>query len=336
MAKTTASEAIVSESIGGTTIPSLKAGEVTVMVCIPAYNEEVAIGSIVLRSRRYADRVVVIDDCSTDGTVEIASLAGAEVVSHQTHMGYGGGVRSAFQVAKQDGADVLILLDGDGQHDPAEIPFLLEALEQDRADVVIGSRFKGTESRGIPFYRKCGIRLITAVTNAGMSAKVSDAQSGFRAFSKKAIEFLDVTECDMGASTEILLESDSLGLKIKEVPVSVRYDLDGSSKHPLVHGLEIVGQLLRYAETEHPITVFGIPGTVLFLIGFIQGLQVVVEYTAGGPASLGLALVSLVLMFLGALSVFTALILHALVGRDPSRGRASVVPGAEGTAQRGA
>ncbi len=298
----------------------------TVMVCIPAHNEEIAIGSVVLNATRYADRVVVIDDCSTDRTAEIATLAGAEVISHEAQLGYGGGLRSAFEIAREEGVDMLVVLDGDGQHNPSELPLLLDPLRRKQADVIIGSRFNGKGDHDMPFYRKAGIWLITHLTNLGLSVDLTDAQSGFRAFSRKAIERIEVNDSDMGASTEMLLRSDSLDLRIKEVPVSVRYDLDGSSKNPVSHGLGVIGQLLRYAETEHPLIVFGVPGAVLFLTGFIQGLQVVVKYAAGEPASLGLGLVSLVLVFMGALSAFTGLILHALVGRSMQQRRRITTP----------
>jgi glycosyltransferase involved in cell wall biosynthesis len=304
-------------SLGTDLVPERR----TVMVCIPAYNEDVAIGSVVLNARRYADRVIVIDDCSTDRTAEIAALAGAEVIQHETQLGYGGSLRTAFLIARREGVDMLVVLDGDGQHNPSEVPLLLEPLRCEEADVIIGSRFNGDQNQDIPLYRKAGIWLITTLTNLGMSTSLTDAQNGFRAFSRKAIQTIQLSESDMGASTEMLLKSSSLDLKIVEVPVTVRYDLDGSTRNPLTHGLGIIGQLLRYAETKHPLTVFGVPGAILFLAGFIQGLQVVVKYASGEPPSLGLGLVSLVLVFLGALSAFTGLILHALVGRTMSQRR---------------
>ncbi len=218
-------------------------------------------------------------------------------------------------MARRLDADVLVILDGDGQHNPEEIPVLVKGIGRGRADVIVGTRFHATQESHIPWYRNLGIQLITRLTNLGMVTKVSDAQSGFRAFSSKAIEALNINELDMGASTELLLESSANGLTIEEVPISVRYDLDGSSKNPLSHGLGILAQLFRYVENKHPLMVFSLPGAIVFISGFLQGLQILVNYESGAPAPLGLALISIVFILIGTLSIYTGMILHAISGR---------------------
>src|SRR5512133_2588974 len=112
-----------------------------IIAAIPALNEETAIGSVVLRTKKYVDDVYVIDDGSTDATSIIAKLAGAHVIRHETNLGKGIGIRDAFLKAREMDADILVCLDGDGQHNPDEIPRLLDPIKNDQADMVIGSRF---------------------------------------------------------------------------------------------------------------------------------------------------------------------------------------------------
>ena len=286
-----------------------------IIACIPAFNEEVAIGSVVIKARDHVDRVIVIDDCSTDDTARIAIQAGAEVVIHPENRGYGGTLKTAFEVARDMRADAMIILDGDGQHNASEIPKLLEPIIDGSAQVVIGGRMHQIDQSGIPGYRKLGIRLITRIANLGMNASVTDSQSGYRAFSKEVIDHLDISDTGMGASTEVLLESSNSGFSIMEVPVSVRYDVGNSSKHPVIHGLGVIGQLVRYAENKHPLLVFSLPGILLFLAGFLLGMEVLYTYSTGTTPSLGRALISMVLIFVGTMSAFTGLLLHAMVGK---------------------
>ena len=283
-----------------------------IIACIPAHNEEVAIGSVVLKTKEHVDRVVVIDDCSSDGTGKVASLAGAEVVTHGQRQGYGGALKTALQIANATRAKGLVVLDGDGQHYPDDIPRLLGPLTRGEADVIIGSRFLQS-NKNVPIHRKLGIKVITKLVNLGMSTPVSDAQSGFRAFSRRAIETLSVSDKGMGASTQMLLDAAHGGLKIVEVPISVRYDVEGSSQNPFSHALGVLGQLVRYAEKKHPLLIFTLPGGILFATGFLQALLALVSYTRGAVVPLGVALISMVLILVGVLSVFTGLMLHAIV-----------------------
>ncbi len=162
--------------------PGFEPARQKVIVAIPAYNEEVAIGSVVLRSLKHADIVIVIDDGSEDRTAEVAKAAGALVLSHAKNEGKGAGIRDAFLYANNSGADVLVLIDGDGQHDPHEIPHLIEPLITEEADLVNGSRFLGAAENNVPRYRRVGQEILTLATNAGTRRKITDTQSGFRAF----------------------------------------------------------------------------------------------------------------------------------------------------------
>src|SRR5439155_16918370 len=134
----------------------------SVLAAIPAFNEQKTIGSIVLTARRYASKVIVVDDGSNDETAWIAEQAGATVVHHPTNRGYGAALRSCFDYARNNDFAVLVILDGDGQHRPEMIPKVAAPISEGKADISIGSRFlDGHHSHGVPRYRKFGIGLIT-------------------------------------------------------------------------------------------------------------------------------------------------------------------------------
>lgn len=213
-----------------------------IIVAIPALNEEVAIGSVVLRSFKYARRVVVIDDGSSDLTAETARLAGADVLSHRANLGKGRCIKDAFEYARKCDADILILIDGDGQHTPEDIPKLVEPILNGEADLVNGSKFISgckTVSK-IPLYRRIGQEVLTLCTNVGMCRRITDTQNGFRAFSRKTFHCFSFAQRGMAIESEMLLDAARCGLRIKEVPIKVRYDVDGSTYNPLVHGISVL------------------------------------------------------------------------------------------------
>lgn len=282
-----------------------------VVAALPAYNEEVAIGSVVLGARNYVDQVVVVDDGSTDRTAEIAEAAGAIVVKHEVNTGYGGAIKGCFEAARTYGADVLVILDGDGQHDPSDIPSLVEPVVQEEADIVIGSRFNGKENK-IPFYRRLGIKTINIFTNVASNGRVTDTQSGFRAYSRRAIDSLDVRDAGMGVSSEILLLARNNGLSIKEKPIFCRYDVEGSTHGALGHGLSVLYSILKFVELERPVISLGLPGLALILIGLALGYNVVEIYAATSQLAVGSALITVMLIVVGMLAIFVSMVLHAI------------------------
>ena len=176
-------------------------------------------------------------------------------------MGYEAAIGSLFRRAREVGADVMVTLDADGQHDPDYIPRLIEPVMRDEADIVIGSRFLADEA-DIPDYRRIGIRIINWVTGRG-SNKISDTQSGFRAYSRKAVEAILPTEMGMGVSREILLKAEERGLRIKEVPLKIIYDVERPSKiNPVTHGLDVIFSTIKHLSVRHPLMFYGIPGTL--------------------------------------------------------------------------
>lgn len=281
------------------------------LVCIPAYNEEKTIGEIVTKSSSYADKVIVCDDGSTDNTAKTAKECGATVISHKKNQGYGAAIITLFDRARQEDADITITLDGDGQHNPDQIPLLINTLQENSVDVVIGSRFLDKDSN-TPGYRKRGIKIITSATNFGTDFKVSDAQSGFRAYSKKAIESIHPTESGMSVSTEILLKISNKGLGLAEVPITISYGDSTSTKRPVPHGVAVLMNTLKFISVKHPIPFYGFPGIALVIIGSIIGYQFLDAYLHKQVIFLGSLMAAIILFLVGTILCVTAVILYSM------------------------
>lgn len=294
---------------------------VDTVAAIPAYNEESTVGSVVERARLHVDEVVVVDDGSTDSTVAAAEQAGATVIEHGTNRGYGATLQTAFSVADDRNADTLVTLDGDGQHDPEDIPKLLARQRESDANVVVGSRFRGDANDHIPRYRRIGLFVINVLTNLSMGvfpfkSWVSDTQSGFRAFDARAIESLADDRTlgdDMSASTDILYHARRNGYAVEEVGTTIHYDgEETSTQNPFFHGLSVVSNILRTVERERPLTFVGLPGIVAVIVGIGLGYWAVVNYIQTGTFPTGIVLVCLFSTFLGSLLSFTGIILHSI------------------------
>ncbi len=215
-----------------------------VIVAIPCFNTKRSIEDIVSRARKHAGQVIAIDDGSHDGTAEAARVAGALVISHDQNRGYGKAIQSCFEAARANGADILVILDGDGQHKPDEIPRLLAPVLRGEADLVIGSRFL-TGGVNMPRYRKFGISTITWLFNLGSRTKVSDTQSGFRAYSKKLFENLSLSEQGLSVSIETLEKARRKEAIIKEVPISCYYVPSTLNLRAIGHGLSVALSVVR-------------------------------------------------------------------------------------------
>jgi glycosyltransferase involved in cell wall biosynthesis len=216
--------------------------ELKVIAAIPAYNEANHIISIIKETWRYVDQVFVIDDGSTDGTGEIAEAAGATVIKHDHNQGKGAAINSAFGIARELQPTAMVLLDGDGQHSPEEIPFLLDPVLSGEVDMVVGSRF--LRNNRIPKYRMLGQAILTLTTNIGTGIKISDTQSGFRSFSQKAINNMSFRESGFAVESEMQFEARKYNLKVAEVPIATNYD-EKVKRSPVVHGLGVFFRVLN-------------------------------------------------------------------------------------------
>lgn len=293
-------------------------GTCRVLAAIPAFNEELAISGVVLRARRHVDEVLVIDDGSSDRTPEVAELAGAAVLRNGSNRGKGYSVRAAFQYALDEGFGALVLLDGDGQHEPDEIPNLLHPIlhrdEDAQVDVSLGFRFG--ENTEMPGWRRVGKRLLDYATAAFGGGEVTDSQCGYRAFGAKAIERMAAGLEGNGFSVEseqLLLTKDA-DLTLENVPITCRYDgIDGSTKNPVEHAAGVLMDLAGQTVRRRPILCLGVPGVALLVLAAVLGVTAfqshAVTGTAVSPVTVG---ATVAFAFLGLFSAVSALTFSAV------------------------
>jgi len=283
-----------------------------IVVGIPAFNEEKNIGKLVLKLQKIVDDVIVCNDGSSDYTGEIAERVGAIVINHPKNLGYGGAISSIFHKAKEIDADVLVTFDADGQHRFEDIETVIQPIKNDKTDIVIGSRFLGDDET-VPGYRKIGIKAITKISNLETNSNITDSQSGFRAYNKKSIQSLNLTERGMGISTEILIKASKLKLRIVEVPIKILYEGDTSTHNPTSHGISVIISTMKFISIEHPLKFYGIPGIVLLFFGIFFAVWTVDEYSRIGSFPIHVALVGVGTILIGALLTLTAILLYSLV-----------------------
>ncbi len=281
-----------------------------IIAAIPCFDEERFIGSVVLKTSKYVDSVIVIDDGSCDATAEVATAAGAKVHKHGENRGYGAAIRTALAKGQQLGADVLVVLDGDGQHNPNDIPSLVSPLIEGEADVAVGSRFLEKGSKP-PLYRRFGQRVLTTATNLASGQKVTDSQSGFRAYSAKALKELTLTESGMSASSEIQFAIGRSGLRVVEVPINVSY-VERAKRNPIGHGVGVLSRLLVLVSLRQPLLLFGVPGFILMAGGLAFGIRVLARYSETGELAVGNAFAMVLLFLAGLLALFSGLMLQAM------------------------
>ena len=284
-----------------------------ITVGIPAYNEEKNIASIIVKLRDIADAIIVCNDGSSDSTSEIAKKLGAIVIDHPKNLGYGAGVNSIIKKSKELNSEILVTFDADGQHRIEDIKKVAEPIEQHDADIVIGSRFLDEAKEKIPSYRKLGINIITKVTNSTLKEKITDSQSGFRAYSKNAISKLNISDIGMGISTEILIKASSLDLKIIEVPIIVNYDGNTSTHNPVSHGTSVLFSTIKYTSIEHPLKFYGIPSIIFFIVGLSFTYLSVQYYTEIGRINANLTIIAVGTVLIAVVLLIAAILLYSLV-----------------------
>ena len=284
-----------------------------ILVCIPAFNEAGTIAEIIRKSRKYADDIIVYDDGSTDNTYEAATSAGAIVIRNPENKGYGVAIRSLFQAAKEKDADIMVTLDSDGQHNPDQIPEIIEALKHG-FDIVIGSRFlNNSDKQKVPKYRTLGIKTITKLTQAASYNGITDSQSGFRAYTKNALSKINLFEDGMAVSTEILLRAKEKRLLATEVPITINYNVKDTSTHnPISHGIGVLYSVFQFVSLRHPFAFYGLPGIVLlgFSAYFIKNALNLFSET--GYVSTNMILISVGIAVVGVILLATAAILYTL------------------------
>lgn len=201
---------------------------------IPAYNEEKTISSVIERVEKYRkmghiQKIIVIDDCSSDKTAELCRNMGVDVVSHVFNGGYGVAQRTGHRIAIMEGYDFVIQIDGDGQHDPKYIPTLLKEVKKGKYDIVLGSRFLNSSYRDFSIARKTGIKFFTwAIRKLGHVEDITDITSGFKVYRVDMLENLS-RHSDRHPAIEQMLEIAKKGFRIKEISVEMKLRFNGQS-----------------------------------------------------------------------------------------------------------
>lgn len=280
------------------------------VVIIPAYNEARFIGSIVLQARRFASQVIVVDDGSTDDTAHIARSAGATILCHKCNAGKGAALNTGFRVARDFEPQVVVCLDGDGQHLPEEIDLIIEPIINQDADIVVGSRYLGA-THHVPRHRVWGHRLFNLLTRYASGVKSSDSQSGFRAFSPRALEALSFCSQDFSVESEMQFLAQEHGLRVIDVPVTIRYP-DPPKRSVLMHGMRVLNGFLRLVGQHRPLFYFGVSGTAVLALGIILGLRVVEIFSRTSQLAIGTALLSVLLSMIGMILFSTGFTIHSI------------------------
>ena len=284
-----------------------------IVVGIPAFNEEKNIASIILKLKKITNTIIVCNDGSSDLTNKIAEELGAIVINHSKNLGYGAAIRSIFLKAKEMNSDILVTFDADGQHRIEDIQQMIQPIIENKTDIVIGSRFLNKEKDEVPTYRKVGIKIITKVTNLSIKKDLTDSQSGFRAYSMRALQNITPSDDGMGVSTEILIKANNTGLKIGEVPIKVSYSGNTSTHDPVSHGTSVILSTIKFTSIHNPLKFYGIPGIIFLIIGLGFIGWTVQIYSQSQEIITNVSLIGIGCIVLGTVLLMTGVILFSIV-----------------------
>ena len=282
------------------------------IACIPAYNVEKSISSVIKRSLNFVDKVIVCDDGSSDLTSKNAELAGAILIKHKKNLGKGAALKSLFKYARESEADIVVTIDGDGQFLPEEIEKLVKPIKTAQFDVVIGNRF--LDKHEMPAYRKAGNKMLDKFTKLAADLPFEDTQSGFRAYSKNAIEKIIFSSNGFGVDSEIIIDAVNKGLKITEEQVSVLYNTGEktSTKNPVSHSMAVMASIIELIAINHPLKYLGIPGFILLIIGIIYSVVVMAIFNDTRYFSIPSTLLALGCLVLGLMLLLMSVVLYSI------------------------
>jgi glycosyltransferase involved in cell wall biosynthesis len=222
-----------------------------ISIVIPAYNAEDTLEQVFSRiPEGEYHHIIVVDDGSSDNTVEIAKRYDVELIQHEHNRGYGGAQKSGYRRVLELGSDVTVLLHADAQYAPEEMLSLIKATVDQKADVVLGSRVLGGQmiDGGMPLIRYIGNRLLTKIENLAFGTEISEFHTGYRVYTSRALRvlnFKDYTD-DFHFDSEILIEAKEKGLRIVEVPISTTYAGEKSYLNPITYGVQVLLLVVRY------------------------------------------------------------------------------------------
>ncbi len=216
-----------------------------VIALIPAYNEAARVGEVVARARRHVDEVIVIDDGSDDGTAASAEKAGARALRHEQNRGKGGAIATALDYFGHSDAEFAILLDADGQHDPAEINGFVETADREQADIVVGNRMGDTHE--MPIVRRLTNEFTSWVTSKMARQRIPDSQCGFRLLRRSVLVDLRLSTARFETETEMLIQAARAGRRIISIPIRTIYENDHASHiHPVRDTIRFFAFVRKY------------------------------------------------------------------------------------------
>ncbi len=284
-----------------------------IAIGLPAFNEEKNIGKIVAQLLEKSYSVIVCNDGSSDSTGIIAEKMGAIMINHERNLGYGAAIGSLFKKAKEEKFDILVTFDSDGQHRISDIGKIIDPIQKGIADIVIGSRFGRDEKTVMPKYRKLGIKIITDLVNSQTGKKITDSQSGFRAYNTKVLAQINPSESGMGVSTEILIKANKQKLKITEIPITILYEGETSTHNPISHGTSVILSTMKFISIEHPLKFYGIPGMIFLIVGLFFAVWTIQEFTETRRIITNISLIGIGSTIIGMMLMMTSIMLYSLV-----------------------
>ena len=290
-----------------------KTSQKRTIAVIPCCNEESTIGSVVLKTKRFVNEVLVIDDGSSDETKKIAKEAGAIVISHRKNRGKGAAIRTGFQYALENDFDYVVTIDGDGQHNPVEIPDLLGNVMNNGNDISIGYRVGNFTE--MPMWRRVGKRVLDYTTSMGTGGFVTDSQCGFRAFNKKAVESIapELKGDAFSVESEQLIKAHELGLKVVNTNVTCKYkDLETSTKNPASHGLSVLGYVIWVIAEKRPLLFISLPGFISVIAGLFLGIYTLWVINQNNIFLVPLGIIANILLIVGSFAIFVGLLLNVI------------------------
>lgn len=276
------------------------------VITIPAYNEEKTIGSTikdiqkVIRQNKYNAQILVVDDGSSDRTAAIARKLGAVVVSHPMNYGLAETFRTEINKCLELKADVIIHIDADGQYLSDEIPLLINQVKKG-ADLVLGSRFRGN-IEGMPFLKRIGNKAFSKVVSNITGARISDAQTGFRAFTAEVASKIQIIS-NYTYTQEQIIRAVKTKFKVVEVPITFKQRIHGQSRlmsNAFDFAIKAWINILRIYRDYEPLKFFGLAGFIVFGLGFLIGLWLFYLYvTIGIVGRIPSVMLAVLLMSLG-------------------------------------
>ncbi len=275
-----------------------------VVITIPAFNEEKTIGSLIGRihkalKNKYKYKVLVVDDGSIDKTGKVAKSNGAIVFSHPKNYGLAETFRTEIEKSLELGANVIVHIDADMQYQPEEIPKLIKEVENGN-DLVLGSRFMG-KIEYMPWINRFGNKAFSNVVSQVVESKISDAQTGFRAFTKEFAKKV-VIRSDHTYTQEQIIRGVRNKFRIKEVPIyfAKRKDKSRLISNPISYALSAFINLLRISRDYKPLKLFGVVGIVIFFFGLLIGFYMIyLHLTTGIAGHLALLMLDVIILSIG-------------------------------------